>query len=159
MNIRLAEDNDLPKILELNEAAIPHVSEVELSDMKRFLGYAKPFLVVEQSEEIAGFMIVLQKGVDYESLNYSFFCNNYSDFDYVDRIVVAEEHRGQKLGTALYKHLFTTSEKKIITCEVNLKPPNPNSMEFHKRLGFHRVAEQVTEGGKKSVAMMVKKLT
>jgi predicted GNAT superfamily acetyltransferase len=158
MVIRLAKHNDLPKILELNEKALPHVSKVELSDMERFLDQANPFLVVEQEGELAGFMIVLQAGLDYPSLNYAFFNNNYSDFDYVDRIVIAEPFRGQKLGTALYDHLIDSSDKSYVTCEVNTKPPNPQSMAFHRRLGFIQVAEQVTEKGKKSVAMLVKKL-
>ena len=158
MNIRRAQNKDLPKVLEMNQAALPHVSEVEFSDMKRFLEQADPFLVIEEGEELAGFMIVLQKGLEYKSLNYKFFCNNYSAFDYVDRIVIAERFRGRKFGSALYEHLFTHSDKKMVTCEINLKPPNPDSMKFHEALGFSIVAEQATEQGKKKVAMMVRKL-
>lgn len=158
MNIRKALKSDLSKVLEINQACLPHVSSVEYQDMERFLEQASPFLVVEVSKKIAGFIIVLQKGLDYKSLNYHFFCNNYTDFDYVDRIAIAEEYRGKKLGTALYQYLFETSDKKIITCEVNLNPPNPKSMDFHEALGFSQVAEQKTEAGKKSVAMMVKRL-
>lgn len=156
MNIRLATEKDLPYILKMNTAALPHVSEIKLSDMRRFLKQADPFLVIEEGEELSGFMIVLQKGLDYESLNYSFFCNNYSDFHYVDRIVIAEKFRGQKFGTALYEHLFGSSGKKIITCEVNTKPPNPDSFAFHNALGFKQVAKLVTEKGNKSVAMMIR---
>lgn len=158
MNIRKATTKDLPRILEMNEASVPHVSSIELSDMERFHETANPFLVVEVDGEIAGFMIVLQKGLDYQSLNYKFFCDNYDDFDYVDRIVIAEGHRGKKLGSALYDHLIQNSEKRVLTCEVNLKPPNPKSLGFHKSLGFRVVAEQETEGGKKRVAMMIKEL-
>lgn len=158
MNIRFASEEDLPRILALNSASVPHVSEVELSDMKRFFKDAAPFLVIEKERDIAGFMIVLQKGLDYESLNYKFFCNHYSDFDYVDRIVIAEKFRGQKLGFSLYDHLFRHTDKKIITCEINIKPPNIKSMEFHKALGFNKIADQKTEGGHKIVAMMVKEI-
>ncbi|MCH2449669.1 MAG: hypothetical protein MK198_05930 [Gracilimonas sp.] len=97
MNIRRAIEEDLPAVLKLNKAALPHVNDVTLLDMKRFLEQADPFLVIENEEEIAGFMIVLQKGLDYDSLNYAFFCNNYSDFDYVDRIVISEKFRGKKI--------------------------------------------------------------
>jgi len=158
MKIRPAKLKDLPEILEMNEASVPHVSSVTHSDMESFLEQAQPFLVIEEEGELAGFMIVLQKGLDYKSLNYGFFCTNYSDFDYVDRIVIAEKYRGKKLGTALYDHLIKHSDKKMITCEVNIKPPNPDSMEFHKGLGFKKVAVQETSGGEKSVAMMIKRL-
>lgn len=158
MTIRLAQQSDLPKILELNEKALPHVSKVQLTDMERFLDQADPFLVIELDQELAGFMIVLQAGLDYPSLNYAFFNNNYCDFDYVDRIVIAEPFRGQKLGTALYDHLIANTDRRYVTCEVNTKPPNPDSMAFHLGLGFTQVAELVTDKGKKSVAMLVKKL-
>lgn len=158
MNIRKATINDLEGALTLNQAAIPHVGDIGMSDLEWFLENASRFLVVENKDEIAGFMIVLEPGLNYESLNYKFFCNNYSDFDYVDRIVIDEKYRGKKIGTDLYEELFRKSDKKIITCEVNLNPPNPDSLEFHKALGFKEVAEQLTYKGKKKVAMLVKKI-
>lgn len=158
MNIRKAEKKDLSTILSLNQNALPHVSSVEISDIEKFLEVANPFLVIEVDGTIAGFMIVLQKGLDYDSLNYKFFCNNYPDFDYVDRIVISEHFRGKKLGTQLYEYLFEQSDKKQITCEVNIKPPNVKSMNFHNSLGFKKVAKLLTEKGAKSVAMMVKEL-
>lgn len=158
MNIRSAQKNDLTEVLRMNESALPHVSSVGLKEMEYFLKHADPFLVVEENGDLAGFMIVLQKGLDYASLNYQFFCNNYDDFDYVDRIVIAENYWGKGFGRKLYQQLINSSEKEWVTCEVNLKPPNPKSMEFHKALGFSQVAEQKTEGGKKSVAMLVKQL-
>ncbi|WP_421775391.1 GNAT family N-acetyltransferase [Gracilimonas sp.] len=158
MKIRNATKEDLPAVLALNEASVPHVTSEDLSEMEYYVDKANPFLIIEEEGELAGFMIVLQKGLDYESLNYAFFSNNYDDFDYVDRIVIAEKFRGRKLGTALYQYLAKNSEQKLITCEVNLKPPNPNSLEFHKVIGFRKVAEQKTEGGKKKVALMVLEL-
>lgn len=158
MNIRFAKKEDLRAVLVMNEASVPHVTSEELSEMEYYQNKANPFLIVEEEGELAGFMIVLQKGLDYESLNYKFFCTNYDDFDYVDRIVISEKFRGRKLGTALYQYLAENSEQKYITCEVNLEPPNPNSLGFHKALGFNKVAEQVTEEGEKRVALMVKRL-
>ncbi|WP_409029159.1 GNAT family N-acetyltransferase [Gracilimonas sediminicola] len=158
MNIRHAKKEDLPAVLTMNNNAVPHVTSEEISDMEYYLQEASPFLIIEEEDEPMGFMIVLQKGLDYESLNYKFFCKNYDDFDYVDRIVISEKFRGRKLGTALYRYLAENSEQKYITCEVNLEPPNPNSLGFHKALGFNNVADQETEGGKKKVALMVKRL-
>jgi hypothetical protein len=126
--------------------------------MNRFLKQADPFLVIESDDELAGFMIVLQSGLDYSSLNYAFFNNNFDNFDYVDRIVIADPFRGKKLGTALYDHLFENTDKTYVTCEVNKKPPNPASLAFHNKLGFNKLAEQVTESGHKSVSMLVKKM-
>ena len=41
-----------------------------------------------------------------------------------------------------------------ITCEVNTRPANPDSMAFHERLGFREVGRQQTEGGAKEVALL-----
>lgn len=158
MNIREATQNDLPDILKINRASVPHVGDVDMDRMEYFLKHADPFLVVEDEGEIAGFMIVLQPGLDYSSLNYSFFCNNYSSFDYVDRIAIADSYRRKKYGSALYKYLFEESDKSMVTCEVNLNPPNPDSMKFHQTLGFSKIAEMRTQQGEKNVALLVKQL-
>ncbi len=46
----------------------------------------------------------------------------------------------------------------IMTCEVNLRPPNESSMRFHERYGFEQIGSQATEGGAKEVALMALKL-
>ena len=46
----------------------------------------------------------------------------------------------------------------MMTCEVNLKPPNESSMRFHERYGFTQIGSQATEGGQKEVALMAKTL-
>jgi predicted GNAT superfamily acetyltransferase len=158
MTIRKASEKDLKEILELNQAAVPHVSSLEMPDMEWYLQKADPFLVVEAEDDIAGFMIVLQSGLSYQSLNYRFFCGNFKDFDYVDRIVINKKFHRRKMGSSLYEHLISISEKRIITCEVNLIPPNPESLAFHKSLGFNKIAEQITDSGESKVAMMVKRL-
>jgi predicted GNAT superfamily acetyltransferase len=45
-----------------------------------------------------------------------------------------------------------------VTCEVNLDPPNPESLAFHARLGFARVGEQETKGGSVTVALLAAEL-
>lgn len=44
----------------------------------------------------------------------------------------------------------------VLTCEVNLEPPNPHSLAFHHRLGFTQVGEQVTTRGTVRVALLVR---
>lgn len=64
---------------------------------------------------------------------------HYQSFDYVDRIVVAEEHQGKKIGSKLYAYLMEHSDEERVTCEVNLKPPNPGSITFHQKLGLKKL--------------------
>lgn len=156
--IRKATNSDLEQIRLLNEAALPHVNSIPISDFEEFLRISSFFFVIEEEIGIAGFMIVLGPGQQYDSENYRYFTEHYKSFDYVDRIVIGEEFRGKGLGSKLYEYLFRNSSEERITCEVNIKPPNPKSVQFHQMLGFEEVDQQYSEGGKKYVSLMARDL-
>ena len=158
MQIRLVEQEDLPKVWKLNELSVPNVSSISVAELEWFTQESKLFVVAVDKEQITGFMVVLAPGSTYMSLNYRYFSGHYSDFHYVDRIVIAEEYRGDGVGSLLYQYLFDTTSSGVITCEVNLKPYNEGSFKFHKSKGFKEVARQQTDGGKKEVLLMVKKV-
>ena len=46
----------------------------------------------------------------------------------------------------------------MILCEVNIYPPNPGSIRFHKRFDFIECGSQFTEGGKKQVQFFFREL-
>ncbi|GAB5409440.1 MAG: hypothetical protein BalsKO_18050 [Balneolaceae bacterium] len=158
MLIRPAKIQDLAQIHSLNDSVLPHVNSIPISDLEEFMKIGSYFIVIEKQNGIAGFMIVLGPGQKYDSENYSYFSTHYKSFDYVDRIVIGEAFRGKGLGTTLYEYLFEVSKEEIISCEVNIKPPNPKSIQFHQMLGFEEVEQQYSEGGKKWVSLMVKNL-
>ena len=57
----------------------------------------------------------------------------------MDRIVVDHSYQNMKIGSSLYKHLEQQMRKakiNMLCAEVNNVPPNPDSLRFHKRLGF-----------------------
>ena len=45
-----------------------------------------------------------------------------------------------------------------MTCEVNIRPPNPSSLDFHRRLGFEQVGSLASDSDDKEVAMLLKQL-
>lgn len=156
MNIRPARHSDLTSIRELNEAVLPHVNSIPIADFEYFLKISSYFLVAEEGDQtISGFLIVLGPGQKYDSENYRYFSERYSSFDYVDRIVIGEDHRGKGYGSEFYNYLSAHSKEERITCEVNLEPPNPGSIAFHQKIGFKEVNQQFSEGGKKKVSLMV----
>ncbi len=158
MQIRLIEQKDLPKVWELNELAVPNVSSLTTTDLEWFVEESELFAVIEKDNKLVGFMIVMTPGSTYESLNYRYFSGHYSDFYYVDRIVIAEAYRGNGFGSSLYQYLFDRASSGVIACEVNLKPYNEASLEFHKSRGFKQVARQQTENGEKEVSLMVREI-
>jgi len=154
MLIRSVKSSDLENVKILNESVLPHVNSILINDFEAFMKISSYFVVAEIDGNLAAFLIVLGPGQNYESENYRYFSKNYLSFDYVDRIVVAEHFRGKGIGKALYEYLIANSFEERITCEVNLKPPNPVSILFHEKMGFKEVGQQFSENGKKWVSLM-----
>ncbi len=151
---------DLPHIHNLNQGALPAVSSITLNDMTQFLEMADYFRVIKVKNNIAGFLIALAPGKNYQSPNYKWFEKKYSQFMYIDRIVIDPSFQSRGLGRAFYDDLkiFSQQYTPIITCEVNLKPKNEGSLLFHKKYGFEQMGTQETDGGKKEVSLMVYKI-
>lgn len=163
MNILRVTPDDFDDVLTLNEASVPHVSSIGVSDLEWFAEHAAFFRIVRQDvredTRLAGFIIGLRPGTAYASLNYRWFCDNRDDFAYVDRVAVAAWARRRGIANALYDEFAKSqSGAPIMTCEVNLRPPNEGSMHYHEQLGFRQVAAQEIDGGKKKVAMLEKEL-
>lgn len=159
MKLRQLTAADLPIVVELNDAAYPAVPITSLGDMAALFdasGYT--FAAIDDvTDALLGFVIGMLPGAAYDSENYRFFEARGTDSLYLDRIVVAEQARGQRIGQELYAAVFALAREQgraEVTCEVNLDPPNPGSLRFHERLGFERVGEQATKGGSVTVALL-----
>ena len=158
MNFKIenTSSSELDQILELNQQALPAVSSVTKKEMEHFLSIVDYFKSLIIDRRVVGFLIALTPGKDYHSVNYQWFEHKYKSFMYVDRIVICPTHQGKGLGTTFYNDLSKSTDQTItkITCEVNLKPANEESMLFHKKYGFEQVDTQFTESGKKEVSLM-----
>ncbi len=104
-------------------------------------------LVAERESAVAGLLICLNEGADYDSRNFQWLKRKYERFFYVDRIALAPESRGLGLGEALYDSLIQRLPKTgaPLCCEVNSRPPNPGSLKFHQRLGFTQIGTEAYE--------------
>lgn len=159
-NLRDVEAPDLEIVHRLNESEVPAVGSVNLAQMHWFSTNAAYFRVATDGNDIVAFLIGMRPGTDYGSPNYRWFCDNYDDFGYVDRIAVGEPARRHGLATRMYRDFEGSlpDEVAVLTCEVNIEPPNESSMRFHEQYGFERVASQTTDGGAKEVALLAKDL-
>jgi len=160
MRISNVMGSDLEEVWRLNEDSVPHVSRIDSAQMEWFASTAHYFRIVRHEEQLAGFLIGLRPGLPYASPNYRWFSENYTDFGYVDRVAVSEAARRMGIASRLYQDFAASLRGKVdvMTCEVNIRPPNESSMRYHEQQGFIRVATQETEGGKKEVALLEMKL-
>ena len=158
--IRDVATPDLDAVLTLNQSEVPHVGSVDLRQMRWFAAHATYFRIAVSNNRLAGFLVGLRPGTSYGSPNYRWFCERYPEFAYVDRVAVAGFARRAGLASLLYDDFASAMPDgvNVMTCEVNIEPPNDSSMHFHRRLGFRQVGSQFTEGGTKEVAMLLREL-
>lgn len=161
IRIRNADADDFDYLMVLNESSVPEVNGLDGPALEKLLAMAPYCRVVEQDGEDAGFLLGFEAGADYQSVNYRWFSARYNAFAYVDRVVIDAANRGQGLGTALYEDFEAWARERgapRIACEVDLRPPNEPSRAFHLARGFKEVGMQETEGGTKTVTLMLKDL-
>jgi predicted GNAT superfamily acetyltransferase len=160
LEIQKVASRDLDEVLALNESEVPHVGRIDIDRLRWFAEHATYFRVARQDDRLAAFLIGLRPGSSYDSINYRWFCDRYAEFAYVDRVAVAAHARRRGLASLLYKDFAAAmpAPVKIMTCEVNIQPPNEQSMRFHKQLGFSEVGTLSSDAGRKRVALLVKQL-
>ncbi len=157
--IREFHDDDLVTLVGLNRDAVPEVGEADEQRLAWIIDQSVTTLVVEDGGLVVAFVIVLGPGADYDSTNYRFFADRYGSFAYIDRVVVAPSHQRGGLGARMYDEVEkrVSGEAAVLTAEVNVTPPNPNSLAFHAARGFESVGEQDSHDGKR-VRMFLKDL-
>ena len=158
--IKNVATSDIDELLALNQSEVPHVGSIDIERMLWFANNADYFRVAWLDEKIAGFLIGLCPGSSYQSPNYRWFCDQYNEFGYVDRIAVTTAARGHGVARQLYDDFAASlpATTSVMTCEVNILPPNEGSMRFHERLGFRQVGTMSSDAGKKQVAFLLKDL-
>ena len=156
MNIRETSSNDLDAALELNNVNVPALNELDRTEIERLVSISAVSLTAEIEGAFAGFCIVFAPDVEYASLNYQWFSRNYTQFAYLDRIAVNSSFRRYGIGRQFYVELQRrlTGAFPVLCCEVNVRPRNDASLEFHQSIGFREVAQQDTDGGNKTVSLL-----
>jgi predicted GNAT superfamily acetyltransferase len=154
--LRDVRDGDLKAVLRLNQSEVPHVGSVDLERMRWFAEHADYFRVAIKDNNIGAYLIGLRPGSTYASPNYRWFCDHYNDFAYVDRVAVAANARREGLASRLYDDFAASVPETVgfLTCEVNVRPPNESSMQYHLKRGFRKVGSLVSDDGEKEVALL-----
>ena len=158
LSFRALESQDLDAVHALNEAAVPAVGRVSVAQLRDLNAMATGFVLAHRGQALAGFLILLEPGARYASVNYQWFSAHYQRFLYVDRIVIDPLFHRQGIASAFYARAWDDAQQQAValTCEVNLIPPNPQSMAFHSNFGFREVGRQHNDGGDKLVSLLAR---
>ena len=140
INIRLAEDQDLPQLLSIYNDIIltttavydyrPHTLEMRRQwlETKREQGF--PVFVAEENEEIIGFSSI---GPFRNWAAYKYSVEN--------SVYVSKEKRGQGIGRLLLPPLIGAARKlEMHTIIASIDATNESSLRLHKSFGFEEVA-------------------
>jgi len=140
---------DSDGLLSLNNAHAVELSWLTEQEFKGLLAISYHSVGIAPAGAL---LVAIDQAASYDNRNFQWFRARFSDFIYVDRVVVSQCLRGKGVARALYEDLFrraNVDRKSVITCEVNLDPPNQASLSFHRRLGFQAVGESVLPSGKR----------
>ena len=148
-NIEIA---DLPLVLEINNANTPGVSELTLFELETDIKNCLHALAIDNEHgEVCAFCITFAPDAPDAGANHQWFAERYESFVYLDRIAIDSNHQNRGLGALLYQsveqHMLNSAEHSLLCCEVNLEPPNPGSLRFHKRIGFTEVGRHSPQQG------------
>lgn len=146
----------LADVHQINQSFVPKVSSVTQDWFQKYHGQVPYFRAAFAADQVLGFLLAMAPGLEYPSMNYAWFSSRHRSFLYVDRIAVAEGAQKLGVGTALYQDLFKFVQGRfdLVTCEVNIRPRNEISLNFHTKLGFQEVGQQDTSGGELRVSML-----
>ena len=147
MNIRRAQEKDLPRILELNNIESKWGGKKEIGFFQKYMNISF-FSVIEDTEKVVGFLMAMDHDTDYDSINFLWFKDKFRKYYYIDRVIVDESVRRKGIAFMLYKEVINKKGPMPLVAEVAIEPSNEGSVKFHDKVGFKEV-ETLTSDGKK----------
>jgi len=144
--VRNIESADLTRVLEINNANTPGVSELTLPELETDIKNCLHALAIDNEQgKVCAFCITFAPDAPDAGVNHRWFADRFDSFVYLDRIAIDSAYQNLGLGVLLYQsveqQMITSAQHSLLCCEVNLEPPNPGSLRFHHRIGFAEVGQ------------------
>lgn len=158
MRVRIENLIDPEILLEINNAAVPDVNRLEPAGARWLLAHAAVAKLAVVDGRPAGVLVALSESAGYNSGYFGWFSHRYSNFIYIDRVIVSAWARRLGLAAELYRQVDQAAAEKglAIATDVYSEPPNAASLAFHAKMGFAEVGLQFSELEKKTVAKLLK---
>ncbi len=154
MRIRAFDEDDTDAVLRLNEESVWALSPLDGDGIARHRVEASHLVVCELDEVVAAFAIAYAPQAAYDSVNYAWHAQRFDDFLYLDRIAVSKNFRRRGIASAVYNHLEAAAVPRgRMVCEVNISPPNEESLAFHDARGYRQIGFLLHPDGHETVMM------
>ena len=143
MTIRDMTHSDFDSIVELNQNALEGVGPLDNESLSLLVKMADQALVIDGRDgDIAGFVITVPPGAEYDSSRYRWFEDKLVDeYVYLDRIVVSQDHRREGVASQLYEKIEAE-----LPIALEVYETNDVSLAFHESRGFEPVGELEHDG-------------
>lgn len=158
--IREATVADHAAILAINDQSVPGVSAFDPAKLEMLAAASDPLLVAVGEDGVAGYLIAFTPDAQYQGACFRWFRENRPGSLYIDQVAIGASARRRGAGAALYdavEEAALARDLERLTCEVNLDPPNPESMAFHAARGFQQVGTLAVPDGR-MVSLQLKTL-
>jgi predicted GNAT superfamily acetyltransferase len=131
-------------LLEINNAAVPAVGSLTPAKADWLVAHAALPLLTLLDDRPAGLVVVLSDTCGYDSDYFRWFTDRYTNFLYIDRVVVADWARGQGIARQLYTRIEGEADVSnlAIVSDVYSEPPNVPSLALHRAMGYEEVGAQ-----------------
>ena len=149
---------DAPVVIALNQSVVRATSPMDNAQFSALYALSDLKLVAQIDSEVTAFILGMSHGNDYDNGNYQWFSEHLQRFLYIDRVVVSDKCRGIGIGRLLYARIYKwakQSQLPTICAEINIDPPNHQSLRFHDKAGFVQIGTRLLENGKK-VSMQIR---
>jgi uncharacterized protein len=153
MPLTIAPLTDANLLLALNNAAVPDVGELSLDKARWLTNHCVLPGMATLDDQVAGIVVVLSDHCGYNSDFYRRFTDRYTNFLYVDRVIVTAWARGRGVATALYQatEQAARAQGMAIASDVYSEPPNTPSLRVHRSRGFVEIEKQHFPAQQKTV--------
>jgi predicted GNAT superfamily acetyltransferase len=150
--IRPLAEEDRAALLRLNADNYPAVHRLNADTLAHLLGYnGHHWVAVDREGSVVGYLLSFARECDYDDSEIRELRRRVAEpFLYICQIVIAQTHRRQRIGHALYETMADAARChgiQVLCCDVNTDPPNPDSLAFHHRQDFVEIGSGIASNG------------
>ena len=103
--LRELKEEDQEALLALNNASTPAVNPLTLEELKSIISIAEKCWIEEIDGKLVAALIIIGPDQTYSSDNYTWLETQFSNYCYVDRIMVDQNHRRKGFGNLSLIHI------------------------------------------------------